>query len=599
MKSILTSTRVFPFCCIFIMLESNAVPTDVEYVGDWSTGGKIAFDYSVRQWSQLLQGDQTIKIKAIMEHKAGNAAGAASPTTHRKYFYPSMGERWTALPLYAQLSGNGDPATAEESPSGAGYHILVSFDSTRNVSGVEREYPWFFGPNGSPSVHPYYDGAENLLASIDSADFITVALHELGHGFGFTAWMRPDGQYWNQDGIPSAYEDALWVDSSGAIGYFTAQQVGVRATIMKAGSACDMVELFWGGGSLRAAVQQNLAHSCIGAGGYVAMYTPGTWKDGSSVSHVARGLEPEMLMAPQSAPGRETIYHTIPYDHMALQDIGWTVASAFAPSPMRPVVADLTSGGDTSKQQLRIYNTSTTQTTTIETIRLIGADASEFVLATATQATPIEVLPASSFSVEMEFVPMSPGRKNCLLEVESVSEDYLIQRTELTGYASDIDTDLDGISDFNEARDLNTTISGVQNPFNEQWRDWTSDDGQMNADGTLDGFNDWDSDGIKNCDELASGLDVLVPESMQTVEFSNTGNWPLRMDSYEIIGQHAADYSLASGDALSYVDPGTTHAIQVVFQPSATGTRSATLRVHYHDGVELSVMDIPLTGSGV
>ncbi|MBI2432779.1 MAG: choice-of-anchor D domain-containing protein [Candidatus Hydrogenedentes bacterium] len=95
------------------------------------------------------------------------------------------------------------------------------------------------------------------------------------------------------------------------------------------------------------------------------------------------------------------------------------------------------------------------------------------------------------------------------------------------------------------------------------------------------------------------GLDVLVPEAMQSVEFSNTGNWPLRIDSYEFLGQDAGDFRLASGDALSFVEPGQTHEIQVVFQPSATGARTATLRVHYHDGVEPGQADIPLTGNGI
>ena len=201
--------------------------------------------------------------------------------------------------------------------------------------------------------------------------------------------------------------------------------------------------------------------------------------------------------------------------------------------------------------------------------------------------------------VEVEFSPVSTGRKQCILEIERLTDLYSIESTPLVGYANDYDSDLDGISDDDETRDLNPLLPGVQNPFDPDNRDSTGDNSITHGDGVLDGYNDWDGDGIANWDEFALGYNPLVPEAVEVVTFSNTGNWPLRIDTVEILGTHAADFSVATGRGLSFVAPGSSHELQVVFQPGAAGARSATLRVHYHDGVEALFEDIPLAGAGV
>ena len=71
------------------------------------------------------------------------------------------------------------------------------------------------------------------------------------------------------------------------------------------------------------------------------------------------------------------------------------------------------------------------------------------------------------------------------------------------------DTDGDGLSDWDETRDLDPDTPGIQNPFNPNDDDSTGDDGSNEPDGVLDGDNDYDGDGTSNADELAWGGNPL------------------------------------------------------------------------------------------
>lgn len=75
------------------------------------------------------------------------------------------------------------------------------------------------------------------------------------------------------------------------------------------------------------------------------------------------------------------------------------------------------------------------------------------------------------------------------------------------------DTDGDGLSDYDETRDLNPFVAGVQNPFNPDVADSTGDNGQNTPDGKVDGQNDYDGDGVNNETEFRNGtnpVDALV-----------------------------------------------------------------------------------------
>lgn len=70
-----------------------------------------------------------------------------------------------------------------------------------------------------------------------------------------------------------------------------------------------------------------------------------------------------------------------------------------------------------------------------------------------------------------------------------------------TGTRLGIDRDGDGLSDYDEVRDLDLFAVGIQNPFDPDNDDSTGDNG-AGSDTTLDGLNDWDNDGTDNATEF-------------------------------------------------------------------------------------------------
>lgn len=76
-----------------------------------------------------------------------------------------------------------------------------------------------------------------------------------------------------------------------------------------------------------------------------------------------------------------------------------------------------------------------------------------------------------------------------------------------------VDSDGDGLKDWDEMRDLDPVEPGIQNPFDPDDSDSTGDNEFAGPDGKEDGENDWDGDGGSNLEELTKGTDPLDPQS--------------------------------------------------------------------------------------
>lgn len=74
-----------------------------------------------------------------------------------------------------------------------------------------------------------------------------------------------------------------------------------------------------------------------------------------------------------------------------------------------------------------------------------------------------------------------------------------------SGQRTGIDRDEDGLRNYDEVRDLDPDVAGIQNPFDPAGGDSTGNNGQDGPDGTPDGFNDYDGDGFSNADEFNAG----------------------------------------------------------------------------------------------
>lgn len=132
----------------------------VDYTG-FSTEARTAFQYAVDIWSTIIVSPVPIRIKADWVQLTPNALGGARPTTTRLgsdgrqwYFgqYPvALAEKIARRPL-------NDPAEPD---------ITAQFN---------RSFNWYFGTDGNPPTGQY--------------DLVTIVLHEIGHGLGFTGIIR-------------------------------------------------------------------------------------------------------------------------------------------------------------------------------------------------------------------------------------------------------------------------------------------------------------------------------------------------------------------------------------------------------------------------
>ncbi len=154
----------------------------------------------------------------------------------------------------------------------------------------------------------YYGFDENAGSA---TDFVTVALHELGHGLGFfTLVDDASGQRLNgrNDVFMLNLED-----------HSTGKTWGVMTDAERQASAVDTGDLHWVG----PAVVANSGFLTAGRDpmtGHVLMYAPDPIEPGSSTSHWDKTLTPNEIMEPAyTGPNHDP--------HLAIQlmqDIGWT-----------------------------------------------------------------------------------------------------------------------------------------------------------------------------------------------------------------------------------------------------------------------------------
>jgi len=134
----------------------------VTYTG-FTTEAQAAFQYAVDIWAQSIESPQTIRVNAVFQELASGtlgSAGAAGSTTLNSVpgtipntFYP--------LPLAEKLL-NINTNTVQPD-------IIANFNNTVN---------WYYGTDANPPSGQF--------------DFVSVVLHELGHGLGFFGFGSAD-----------------------------------------------------------------------------------------------------------------------------------------------------------------------------------------------------------------------------------------------------------------------------------------------------------------------------------------------------------------------------------------------------------------------
>ncbi len=319
----------------------------------------IALQFAADVWGAQLTSGVVITIGANFDPLTCGATsatlGSAGTTSlHRDFagaIYPST---WYPQALANKLAGVDLNAASND--------IAAKFN---DAIGTTCAFPrtWYYGLDGSPG------GTE--------IDFVSVALHELGHGLGFISFVNlATGAKFN------GYDDAF------------SRNLENHATgkLYPAMTDAERVSASTATGDLHAVGAQVVADGAgLTAGrhpsGHVEMYAPSTQQPGSSVSHFSTSLSPDELLEPSyTGPN-----HSTGLARSMMTDIGWDGAPVatptVSPTPVVTVTATRTATPTTTPTTTATATATRTATPTLTATRTATATPTVTATPTAT-ATP-------------------------------------------------------------------------------------------------------------------------------------------------------------------------------------------------------------------
>jgi hypothetical protein len=261
----------------------EAATINVTYNG-FSAEAQTAFQYAVDIWAGLLDSSVTINIIATWTPLDTGVLGSAGSASLYGNFSgaPALNTWFPNALADKRACGN---------VGGEAYDIVANFNST---------FPdWYFG-----TVDP---------VPFNKWDFVTVVLHEIGHGLGFagsfTTVSAGIGR-WDSSlnvGIPAIYTRFVRDGAGTAITSYTSPSAALATTLQGGTSG-----VFWTG---RFGTAGN-------SGVQPTLYSPNPWEQGSSFSHFNQATYETELMKP-ALPNGVAIHTPGTRTLGVLRDIGW------------------------------------------------------------------------------------------------------------------------------------------------------------------------------------------------------------------------------------------------------------------------------------
>jgi hypothetical protein len=260
----------------------------------WPAAAQTAFTYAASIWETLINSSVTIVIHACWaDLETGVLGYGGADAYYRDFTGAPTPNTWYPSALANALHGSDQSATDPD------MHLAYNKD-------FQDSNEWYFGTDGNPSGAQY--------------DFVSVVLHEIAHGLGFSGSMRvTSGQgSWGGGTIYPVSYDRFAEDGSGTALINTAVYPNPSVALANALTSGNV----WFDGP-----HANAANG----GGRVKLYAPGTWQSGSSYSHLDEIFNgtPNALMTYSLSRG-ESNHAPGPVGMGILKDVGWTES---APAP--------------------------------------------------------------------------------------------------------------------------------------------------------------------------------------------------------------------------------------------------------------------------
>ncbi|MBT8400439.1 MAG: T9SS type A sorting domain-containing protein [Rhodothermia bacterium] len=318
-----------------MVAKSAAASTiSVTYIDDdgldpWPQAAKDAFGFAKGIWEQTVTSSVTIDVEAHWADLGGctgGSIGLGSAGANRRWRGgpPLAADTWYVDALADALIGSDVCGLVNPSCTGDP-DIVANFNKACDDPG--SSVTWYFGTDGNtPS---------------GQTDFVSVVLHELGHGLGFSgAGNVSAGSGTIRTGGPAdpTIYDRSTEDGMGnnLVSMFTDPSVGLAAALEG-----DSSGVFFN------ATNANAANG----GSPATLYSPSTWEGGSSYSHLNESTYnggTQALMTPALA-SMEAVHVVGSITCGMFQDMGWTIAAANCDVALPVELASFTAfvaGGD-------------------------------------------------------------------------------------------------------------------------------------------------------------------------------------------------------------------------------------------------------------
>jgi hypothetical protein len=255
----------------------------------------IAFQHAAFLWGSLLTSSVEIKINAKMDPLPGNATSAVlgqagATNVFRSFLNAPFLNTWYPQALANSLAGADlDPGTPD---------ISATFNSDVDGPVVLGGTDWYYGVDRNPG---------------GDVDFVSVVLHELGHGLGFQTFANVSNGA-KLGGFDDTYLRHLECHGSVPSSY------GAGTDAQRTACSIGDPNLHWiGPGTLAGAAALPLTAGF--PGGHVQMHAPSPLALGSSVSHFSINAFPNQLMEPSYTGAN----HSVGLALQLMQDIGWNL----------------------------------------------------------------------------------------------------------------------------------------------------------------------------------------------------------------------------------------------------------------------------------
>ena len=255
-----------------------------------------AFQYAANIWGACIQSAVPINVRAAMNPLACNAGSAVlgsagTIAVFRDFAGAIAPATWYPGALANALAGADlDPATPE---------ISAQFNSNLGNVGCLTGIPFYYGLDQNPPV--------------STIDFVSVVLHEIGHGLGFQTFVASTGVKFM--GFNDHY--MVFLEHHGATPWMFVDMSDAQRAAAMIGDP----NLHWNGPLVTARGEILLTAGSVL--GHVRMHGPNPFAGGSSVSHWSTALTPNEIMEPSY-----TVANHNPGLAWALMDeIGWTLCT--------------------------------------------------------------------------------------------------------------------------------------------------------------------------------------------------------------------------------------------------------------------------------